>query len=77
MVGLMILPRDHTYVAFCNVDHCYVQRYERKPFAAQRDGSRHARRNPGHTVYLWDMTDLTSVTRWHFDAIPTMDAPPF
>lgn len=63
------------YLATCSCGK--IREAPGQPFAATRFAANHARRNPGHTSYVFDMEHLNTVSIHHHVPLPAGDAPPF
>jgi hypothetical protein len=67
------------YLAVCSCSPRLTRYYPSAPFAATRHAANHARRHPGHTAYVFDMTHLETVSVHTFVGMPLdlQDRPPF
>lgn len=67
------------YLAVCSCSPHMTRYCDKKPFAATRHAANHARRYPGHTAYVFDMTHLETVEVHRFVGLPikALDSPPF
>lgn len=58
------------FLAVCSCSPRMVRYCDKHPFAATRFAANHARRNPGHAAFVFDMTCLNTVSKHHHVPLP-------